>query len=88
MYDQYTLQHGEQRTSLGGNQISMYLMDLLTGKSNHPRAWHHSYQRRLKGDKIKINLCHVAQTSNFNDELQNIQPIEYELPDGQVEAYL
>ena len=70
--------YNKKRFSLKGNDITEYLMKLI---ENDIDKFSKEYQKEIVKD-IKENGCYFAY--DFEEELENVEPFDYQLPDGNV----
>eukprot|EP01083_Nonionella_stella_P192391 711196_1 len=73
----YALPHAIQRADFGGGNVNEHLMKLLKEKGHNVPYF--QYQRE-EVTKMKHNLCSVVM--DLDQELEHLETVEYELPDG------
>ena len=76
IFDGYSLPHAVIRLDLAGRDLTEYMMKLLTETGT--RFSTTAEKEIVKA--IKEKSCYVAL--DFEEELKNVEPYDYELPDG------
>ena len=76
IFDFYCLPYGSILHEIGGNDLTQYMMKLLTESGNRFST---SAEKEIVC-AIKEKSCYVAL--DFQEELRYVEPFDYELPDG------
>jgi actin-related protein len=73
IFDGYSLQHAINRLDVGGKDLTKYLMNSLDlSKTN-------AIKKEKIAQDIKEKACYIAL--NYEDEINNVEPYYYPLPD-------
>jgi len=76
IFEGYSLPHAVERLDLGGRDLTEYLVELLSkAGQKFTTSWE---KETVKA--IKEKACEVAL--DFEDEIRNVEPYDYELLDG------
>ena len=76
VFDSYLIKDAIFRQNLGGKDLTEYMIKALL-----PEGYiFFTKSSRLIADKIKVKACYVAL--DYEEELKNVKPFDYELPDG------